>query len=126
MGRPTLTPAVEPLTVGAPPPAPPTQQQTPVFTESVTPVLPEPVAAEPRWRTFVRKEARLRQDQVDALGRLRRRVSASRSTREEVVTDNTLLRVAVDLLLSRADDLVGDTEEALRASLHLSEESQNR
>jgi hypothetical protein len=51
-----------------------------------------------------------------ALNDRRRR---GRSTVGERITDNTLVRVAIDLLLTRADDLAGVTEEELRASLGL-------
>jgi hypothetical protein len=37
----------------------------------------------------------------------------------ERITDNTLIRVAVDLLLTRADQLRGSTEDELRKSLSL-------
>lgn len=57
-------------------------------------------------------------DQVDALATLRRRLGRQRTRRgEEILTDNTLIRVAVDLLLTRADELHGDTESELLASL---------
>jgi hypothetical protein len=66
---------------------------------------------------MARLDARLRPDQVAALGELRRRVTAGRVDRAERITDNTLLRVAVDLLLAHADRLGGDTEDALRESV---------
>jgi hypothetical protein len=66
---------------------------------------------------MVRTEARLRPDQVAELAALRRRVAANREVREERITDNTLVRIAVDLLLAHGDQLVGDTEDQLRASV---------
>ena len=132
LGRPTLTPSVEPLTVGTPP-APAANSQTPAVTDSKThretdsqtPAVrqsgshrpPSRGADVPRWQTFVRKEARLRGDQADELARLRRRLAQSRNRREETITDNTLIRVAVDLLLAQADHLHGDTEDELRDSV---------
>jgi len=71
----------------------------------------------PKYLQLERTEARLRSDQVDELARLRRRVAANRDDKTERITDNTLIRLAVDLLLTRADELDGDTEDALRASL---------
>ncbi len=71
----------------------------------------------PRWQTFVRKEARLRGDQADELARLRRSLAKSRQRREETITDNTLIRIAVDLLLTQADHMSGDTEDELRKSV---------
>ncbi|MFE3585072.1 hypothetical protein [Streptomyces vinaceus] len=80
--------------------------------------LSAPGAEAPRWTTLVRKEARLRQDQLDGLARLRRRVMAARTDRTEVITDNTLIRVAVDYLLMLGEvRLHGSTEEELRLSL---------
>jgi hypothetical protein len=73
-------------------------------------------AADPRWRQFTRKEARFRADQLD---QLRRQLGKARTRHDETLTDNTLIRVAVDLLLSRAADLRGDTEAELLESLNL-------
>lgn len=57
-------------------------------------------------------------DQVDALAVLTRQLSRRRTHRGgERLTDNTLIRVAVDLLLERADQLAGNTEEELLTSL---------
>lgn len=79
-----------------------------------------------RFDELERKEARLREDQVDELNRLartlakearRRRPSGSEAER---ITDNTLIRVAVDLLLTRASELSGLTEAELRKSVGLS------
>ncbi|MGX6607477.1 hypothetical protein ACWKSP_35930 [Micromonosporaceae bacterium Da 78-11] len=66
----------------------------------------------------MRKESRLRMDQVDALAVLTRQLGRRRTRRGgERLTDNTLIRIAVDLLLDRADQLKGDTEDDLLASL---------
>jgi hypothetical protein len=78
---------------------------------------PDSGNAGPLYLRLVRKEARLRADQVDALAQLRRRLSRRRANRDEVLTDNTLIRVAVDLLLNQADQLRGDTESELRNSV---------
>ncbi|QHC33949.1 hypothetical protein GR129_35140 (plasmid) [Streptomyces sp. HF10] len=65
-----------------------------------------------------RKEARLRADQLSDLADLRRHVNARRQDRSEIITDNTLIRVAVDLLLKvYAGRLRGDTEEDLLHSV---------
>jgi hypothetical protein len=138
IGRPALQPAVEQLNVGAPPPPPAqpltqvvTESQTLEETDSQTPVAPERAPARParprrpaepelpRWQTFVRKEARVWPDQADQLAQLRRRLLGRRQQREETITDNTLIRVAVDLLLQHQDKLQGSTEDELRASLGL-------
>ena len=106
----SLAPQVEPLAVAGAAAVPETR--TPAVTESGSSDLP-------RYQQMIRKEARLRPDQVDALARLRRRITRARTTRAETITDNTLVRVAVDLLLARADELHGDTEDELRRSVTL-------
>lgn len=135
LGRPTLTPSVEPLTVGAPPslaadlqsPVVP-EYQNQVLPDSDTPEIRDSVVlglrksdVEPRWQQFVRKEARLRGDQLSQLAGVRRRLSKARGRRDETITDNTLIRIAVDLLMQRADDLHGDTERDLRRSIGLTD-----
>ncbi|MEU5483476.1 hypothetical protein [Streptomyces mirabilis] len=75
-------------------------------------------SGDPKWTTLERKEARLRADQLSALADLRRHLGAHRRDRSEIITDNTLIRVAVDLLLQgHAHRLHGDTEEDLLASV---------
>jgi hypothetical protein len=71
----------------------------------------------PLYRRLARKEARLREDQFIALSRLVRILARRRTTRSGPrLTENTLIRVAIDLLLTRADQLAGDTEAEIRAS----------
>ncbi|OYE02747.1 hypothetical protein CDG79_22365 [Nostoc sp. 'Peltigera membranacea cyanobiont' 232] len=72
-----------------------------------------------KYLTLERKEARLRQNQIDALTDLTRSLNRKRSKKGERLTDNTLIRVAVDLLLSKASQIHGDTEEELRKSVGL-------
>ncbi len=73
----------------------------------------------PRYLQMERKELRLRVDQADELGRLTRRLNRARAKSGERITDNTLIRVAIDLLLQRSDRLAGATEDELRKSLTL-------
>ncbi|WP_346149283.1 hypothetical protein, partial [Kitasatospora cinereorecta] len=103
------------LRVGDTHPSPPADSQSHRVTESQTLSVREP-SEQPRYLTLVRKEARLRPDQATALADLRRRLARSRTDRSETITDNTLLRIAVDLLLAHADRLHGDTEEQLTES----------
>lgn len=70
----------------------------------------------PLYLRLTRKEARLREDQIESLRKLARRLSRSRTDSGERLTENTLLRVAVDLLLSRAHELTGTTESQIRKS----------
>lgn len=72
-----------------------------------------------KYLKLERKEARLRQNQIDALTDLTRSLNRKRAKKGERLTDNTLIRVAVDLLLSKASQLQGDTEEELRKSVGL-------
>jgi hypothetical protein len=79
---------------------------------------PPPAPARPKYLVLQRKEARLRSDQVDALTSLARRMNRGKAERGgERITENTLIRVAVDWLLSR-DELVGaSSEEEIRRGL---------
>lgn len=86
-----------------------------------TPAPEQPAAVTPRFEDFVRKEARVREDQNEDLGRHARRLQRQRTAPGERITDNTLIRVAVDLLMTRVDELEGSTEAELRRSLGLSD-----
>lgn len=91
---------------------------TPGVTESVSHRDPEgddPTL--PRYLRLTRKEVRFREDQLDALDRVVRRLVRARRGGGERITENTLVRVAVDLLLERADALSGATEAELLRSL---------
>jgi len=61
---------------------------------------PSPGERVPPYLSYVRKECRLRPDQLDALSALARRLKRERRGRGERITENTLLRLAADLLLS--------------------------
>jgi hypothetical protein len=71
----------------------------------------------PKWKGLERKELRLRADQLDELARLRRILNRQRGGEGERITENTLIRVAVDLLLTRSGHLRGITEDQLRKSV---------
>ena len=77
----------------------------------------EQSAGVPKYLTLLRKEARLREDQTLALARLARQVNRQKRKRGERITENTLIRVAVDLLLSQEDQIRGATEEEIREAL---------
>jgi hypothetical protein len=68
---------------------------------------------------FQRKETRLRADQQNALTEHARRLNRAKGTGGQRITDNTLIRVAVDLLLSKTAKLGGSSEAELRRSLGL-------
>ena len=71
----------------------------------------------PPYLRLTRKEVRFREEQLDALDRAVRRLMRARKGAAERITENTLVRVAVDLLLERADALSGGTEAELLRSL---------
>ena len=77
------------------------------------------VSAHPHYTELVRKELRLHADQADELTVLASKVQRARKEKGERITDNTLIRVAVDLLLQRQKELVGSTEDELRVALGL-------
>lgn len=64
-----------------------------------------------------RKDARLRGDQLIALTVLADTVMRRRRFKAERITENTLIRVGVDLLLAHAEQLRGSTEDELRDSV---------
>lgn len=76
----------------------------------------DPVA---HYSDFERKETRLRADQQDALTEHARRLNRAKGVGGARITDNTLIRVAVDLLLSKTDKLAGRDETELGRSVGL-------
>jgi hypothetical protein len=76
----------------------------------------------PKYLALTRKEARLREDQVDSLTSLARRVNRRKASRGgERITENTLIRVAVDWLLSQEAYVGGSSEEEIRRGLGVPE-----
>jgi hypothetical protein len=73
----------------------------------------------PKYLTLVRKETRLRSDQLDYLTSLTRSLNRKRKASGERITENTLIRVAIDLLIDKSNKLEGTTEEELSASVGL-------
>jgi hypothetical protein len=83
-----------------------------------TPPAPGVPPRVPKYLALERKEARLRGDQVDSLTSLARHVARQKPSRGgERITENTLIRVAVDWLLSQEEYVRGSTEEEIRRSL---------
>ncbi|MUG96997.1 hypothetical protein F7734_33540 [Scytonema sp. UIC 10036] len=66
----------------------------------------------------MRKEARLREDQIEQLTTLARKINRRRKGGERI-TENTLIRIAVDLLLSKQQELAGINEAELYQTLGL-------
>jgi hypothetical protein len=95
----------------------------PIVHTSSTPSAPEVeapiISSHTHYTELVRKELRLHADQADELTVLATKVQRARKEKGERITDNTLIRVAVDLLLKRQKELVGSTEDELRVALGL-------
>ncbi len=87
-------------------------EAAPEVRESGTSEVP---AVDPTYNAYVRKETRLRQDQLDDLAVLARRLNRTRGRDRRRITENTLIRVAVDALLDRQATLAGRSEDELRA-----------
>ncbi len=79
----------------------------------------EPEETLPKYLTLVRKETRLTELQIERLTVITRKLNRQRRGRGERITENTLIRVAIDLLLSQSDKLSGVTEAELREALGL-------
>ncbi|GAA5202197.1 hypothetical protein GCM10023346_48560 [Arthrobacter gyeryongensis] len=88
-------------------------------TPSVDEVKDPGVSGHTHYTELVRKELRLHAGQADELTLLASKVQRARKEKGERITDNTLIRVAVDLLLERQNELVGSTEDELRLALGL-------
>lgn len=101
------------------------ERPSPPFPVPVTSKQTESVSHKlPKYLKLKRREARMYDEQADALTMLARRINAERRGPDgraigERITDNTLLRLAIDLLLERADQLRGTTEQELALSLGL-------
>jgi hypothetical protein len=92
-------------------------------TKAEAPLVPAP-PAEPNGRAhyteLIRKELRLHPGQSADLTILTVTLHNAKRGRGERITDNTIMRIALDLLLERKHELKGTTEDELRASLGLS------
>ncbi|MGL5829978.1 MAG: hypothetical protein ACRC0L_10475 [Angustibacter sp.] len=113
------TPAAPPL-APAEPAAPPDPKSV---TPDTTPKVSDSVSTRvPKYLTLVRREARIHEHQATELTRLSRHLNRLRThqgSAGERITDNTLIRVAIDLLLQQEPQLSGTTEDELRTSLGL-------
>lgn len=58
----------------------------------------------------------LREDQHSELSTIARELMLARSQKTERLTENTVIRVAVDLVIRHPELLVGDTEDDLRTN----------
>lgn len=87
------------------------------------PAAPDSTPGLPKWRQMERKDVLLRPDQIADLTELRRRLQRQQTDRTERLTDNTLIRAAIDMLLGYQHRLtdsptpVNTEEQALAAAL---------
>jgi hypothetical protein len=90
-----------------------------VPTAAVTsePVTPSPDGSVPTYLRYVRKETRLREDQQNQLTLEARRLNRAKTNPGARITENSLIRIAVDLLLAKIGDAVGDDEDKIRKSI---------
>lgn len=126
LNKPTEPPPVvtpeNPPSVQPPQNEPVIVQEKPIFQEkpvkrlkSVSNKVTESVT--PYYLTLSRKEVRLRDDQYDELTHLARGLNRNKAAGSERITENTLIRIAIDLLLAKSSHLSGSTEEQLLASV---------
>ena len=111
-----LQPTGEPAAAVAPEPAAPREPDA--EQSRPTPTRKTAVPKAPRYMQLTRKEARIREEQYDRLTAAARRLERRRPTSHgERITENTLIRIAIDLLLEREKQLDGATEDEIRKSV---------
>jgi hypothetical protein len=71
----------------------------------------------PAYLRYVRKETRLREDQQNQLTLQARRLNRAKKKQGARITENSLIRVAVDLFLAKIERASGDDEDAIRKSV---------
>lgn len=108
----TISPPTPASSATSKTPAPPTRELL-----GALPVSDAAAPTEPAYLGFVRKDTRLREDQLESLTREARRLNRAKRNNGLRITENTLIRLGVDLLLDRIDRASGDDEDALRESL---------
>ncbi|WP_295122500.1 hypothetical protein [uncultured Leifsonia sp.] len=130
---PASDPAVAPQAVAAPEvetprvkSAPPRKRQPaqakktaePAAAAAPAPVVPAPAGGEPLYLRFVRKETRLREEQYETLTEYARKLNRAKTPGAgERITENTLIRIAIDLLIPHLNELNGNDEAQLRDSV---------
>ena len=101
---------------GTPPETPPSELTPPAGSTRGTPPRRRTTTG-PRYLELDRKELRIRGDQADDLTALSRQLNRARKSTGDRITDNTLIRVAIDLLMRDRDKLEGATEADLLKSV---------
>jgi hypothetical protein len=130
---PAPSPSVAPVTLGASSkdsPTPPAEASKTAGQKKPTDQKKVPVERNRRreaaraesnatYLQFQRKEARLTLAQLEFATNTAIRLNRGAKSQPERITSNTLIRVALDLLISQKDKLSGGTEDELRKSLGL-------
>ncbi|MBN9631806.1 MAG: hypothetical protein J0I18_14535 [Actinobacteria bacterium] len=81
-------------------------------------VVAAPDGGEPLYLRFVRKETRLREEQYETLTEYARKLNRAKTPGAgERITENTLIRIAIDLLIPHLGELTGNDEAQLRDSV---------
>jgi hypothetical protein len=79
---------------------------------------PTPVTSEPLYLRLVRKETRLREEQYETLTEYARKLNRAKAPGVgERITENTLIRIAIDLLIPHLSEMSGSDEAQLRNSV---------
>ena len=100
--------------------------QSTATTEKTSPSASPAPYPTPAYDELVRKEARLRSEQIDEIARLRRRLNSARNAAEKPLPaeqrspslqDHVITRAAITYLLENADAIDGWTEEGILESL---------
>jgi hypothetical protein len=99
-----------------PAPATPTTKVSATAARS-EPVTPSPDVSVAPYLRYVRKETRLREDQQNRLTFEARRLNRAKKNPGARITENSLIRVAVDLLLAKIGDAAGDDEDEIGKSI---------
>jgi hypothetical protein len=71
----------------------------------------------PLYLQLERKESRVRKDQLDTLSTVAKRLQRAKGTGGDRITDNTLIRVAIDMFLAQSDKAAGKTEAEILKSV---------
>lgn len=70
----------------------------------------------PKYLSLERKEVRLPSEHIDELTRIVRRLNRQKRGKDERITENTLIRIAVALLVEAGDEISGNNEQELLQS----------
>ncbi len=100
--------------------AAPRKRQTAREKKAPTPTTPvtATTTGEPLYLRLVRKETRLREEQYETLTEYARKLNRAKTPGAgERITENTLIRIAIDLLIPQLNEMNGNNEAQLRESV---------